>query len=144
MQNECLEKFLQDNNFVSYMNNTKWERLVEFMEEQIHFTPQNKPLYLSYSCKCLNEEYNANSAEIDWKYHLPFPRKHIEFIEFNPVISYRVGHITKEKNLDLTDFYINNLLKMGIPISMHNGIIKIWGHKAAGEQVAFLQQPRVT
>ncbi|MGN1412149.1 MAG: DUF6678 family protein [Oscillospiraceae bacterium] len=133
-----LLKYLEENNLTSYMNDTKWNKFVNAMNDEMPFQPPYDIKYLEQP----SEDYLINAIKNQTIYHedyyddetfTPYYYKFIEWVKIYPRYWEKVGGqlIYKKILHDCEKELIQVLEKYHIPFEYDNknGIYTIYGYK---------------
>lgn len=123
MRNEALEKYINENQLSSCMNNTKWKKLVSEITKRDDFIPEVKIKYV------FDSENNGLFCAVWWDEVEQEGFNLIEWWEINPIKSTNIGRLVKPKTEDFTDFIECGLKKHSIPYELNNGIFKVYGYR---------------
>ena len=122
-----LRRHLTDSSFVSVLNKTKWNRLIEVLN-QSH-------LPLGFRRKDLGE---AESAEQRWDgdmFHVFGGCEAIEWLDIQAKLPINRGKLLKPEVQDSTSELIAVARKAKVPFSLTPDGIRIWGYIRAGADV---------
>jgi hypothetical protein len=116
-----LRRYVQDQQLVSAMNDTKWRELRQLMIER---KPSPR-----YRLQCfLSPPEGPESWEGDWHYHLP-TFVWIEWLDIDPIHRTWRGHLVDDLKLDMTADLITLLESHSIPFEMEGPLIRIYGYR---------------
>jgi hypothetical protein len=119
---ERLERYIEREQLVSSMNDTKWRELQAAMASVAPYPPR-------YRVKCLRMlEPHVESWERDWSTHLP-TYKAIEWVDIDPIRRERRGQLLKDLETDQTDELIELLRKHSIPFEPNSPYLRIYGYR---------------
>jgi hypothetical protein len=116
-----LRRYVQEEQLVSVMNDTKWRELRQIMIER-----PRRPRYRVQSL--LSPPANPDSWEGDWYYHLP-TFVWIEWLDIDPIFRTRRGHLLEEDKVDLTGELVPLLEAQSIPFELGAPFIRIYGYR---------------
>lgn len=109
--------FINEHNFVSVMNNTKWNKLATAIESDAQKEP-------CVSVKFLYEAEPTGYSLMDWDLE-----NHnctlFEWIDIDPIKRIRVGALVPDKEIDLNSHVLEMLNQNNIPYSMENGMYRV-------------------
>jgi len=117
---ERLERYIQREQLVSFMNDTKWSRLQTEMARVQPAQPQ-------YRVKCLQDS-EPSGWERDWSTHLPL-YKWIEWVDIDPVYRERRGVLVPDLERDRSSELIDLLHEHSIPYELDSGYIRVYGYR---------------
>lgn len=122
---ERLQRYIEREQLVSVMNDTKWSELRALMIHECSFSPR-------YRVKCLRADDGwAERWDADWQYHLP-PFKEIEWIEIDPLHRKRIGHVVPDAVVDKTAELQQLLDSRTIPYEWESGWMRVYGYRRTG------------
>ena len=117
---ERLRRYIQREQLVSVMNDTKWRELQALMADEATFSPR-------WRVKCVRDS-EPSGWDTDWCNHLPYPFKNIEWVDIDPVHTERVGHIVPDRREDRTGEIERLLEAKSIPYDHVDGCIRVQGY----------------
>lgn len=132
-QKQKVKAYIENNNYYSVMNNTKWLELINGVKNELPFTPP-------YVLKTLFEDEDMSlsfEADVDYlgawndealcwgQYYL------IEWIKVRPRYVKNIGGrlVSKEQVIDEEQEFISLLCKYNIPYEVKNGMYIIYGYR---------------
>jgi hypothetical protein len=116
-----LHRYVQRQQLVSVMNDTKWRELRQLMIE--------RPRRPKFRVQCLRSPPpNSASWDGDWHYHLP-TFVWIEWLDIDPIYRIRRGHLVADDTIDLTTELIPLLEERSIPFEVEDSLIRIYGYR---------------
>lgn len=116
-----LQRYVQEEQLVSVMNDTKWRELRQVMIEL--------PRSPKYRLQCLLSPPTApDNWDGDWYYHLP-TFVWIEWLDIDPIYQTRRGHLLKDELTDLTRELTPLLEAHSIPFEANGPFIRIHGYR---------------
>jgi len=123
-------KFIDENNYVSVMNNTKWNKLGVAIEANEDKEP-------CVRVKFLFEDEPTGYSLMDWNFE-----NHnctlFEWIDIDPIKKIRIGGLVPDKEIDLSTHVLEILSQNNIPYSIENGMYRVWGYYASGNVPVFV------
>lgn len=119
---ERLQRYIEREQLVSVMNNTKWSELRALMIDEASFSPR-------YRVKCLRTtDERPYYWGADWYHHLP-TFKAIEWLEIDPVDRERKGHLVPDIVTDKRDELEQLLGSRSIPFEWEGEFIRVYGYR---------------
>lgn len=120
---------LEKRNLCSYMNNTKWNELINAMLNDMPFPPPYDIKYIDIDCPTDGMDRDIYCYG-DW--YEPFLLTEnvlIEWVKIKPVILKRRGLLIPPEVIDETQELIRILEKYNIPYTEENNIFTVYGYK---------------
>lgn len=139
-EGEQIQEIITKRRLTSYMNNTKWKKFREAMENEMPFEPP-------YGYKTLDVEDDYNPQDYVWQiinnagphtfcsYDIEsfnfFDYKSIEWVKVRPrFFSLEGGRlVTKQVWYDCEEDFVKILEKYSIPYELEQGVYTIYGYK---------------
>lgn len=116
-----LRRYVQEQQLVSVMNDTKWRELREAM-----LSLQRRP---KYRLQCLlSPPTDPDDWDSEWYYHLP-TFVWIEWLDIDPIHRARRGHLVQDERTDLTSELIPLLEQHSIPFEANGPYLRIHGYR---------------
>ncbi|MFC1609731.1 DUF6678 family protein [Myxococcota bacterium] len=114
-----LQRYIEREQLVSVMNDTKWRELQVVITEELSFRPR-------YRVKCLR---GADDFywDTDWHTHLP-TFKEIEWLEIDPICKERQGRLVPDIATDKSAELESLLQSVSIPFERRDGLIRVYGY----------------
>ena len=125
MTDQEILKYVHENNLSSYLNDTKWKKLVSAITSDPNFNPP-----VNYKT-IFDKENNGDFSPVWWEELERDDFSIIEWLEIKPQKEEQTGRFTKPKVIDFTQFIQNCLEENSINYSFENGIFKITGYYRA-------------
>ncbi len=120
---EPLAKYIQEQQLVSVMNNTKWKKLVSAITANPDFVPHVRLKYI------FEEENKGGFTLVWWEEVEQEGFNNMEWLDINPVKEEFQGILISSKLTDYTVFIKEALEKNYIPYEIHNGIFRVKGYQ---------------
>ena len=120
---ERLLKHLQNNRLITYMNNTKWEKLIFEINVKEDYSPHVRIKYL------YDLEPPEGFSPVWWDEVKQFGYKYIEWMEINPIVKEYVGQLVPDKITSYLTFIEDTLRRCNQSHEVHDGIFKIYGYR---------------
>lgn len=119
-----LTKYIYENGYSSFLNNTKWKEIVNVLENIENYNPR---IYLKY---VLETEIEQKKYHPVWWSEIECEGfEYIEYLEINPTKETYIGRLVDKKKEDFTKIIQSGLDKYTIPYENDNGIFKIYGYR---------------
>jgi len=133
----CLLALLEHEQLASVLNDTKWEELTAAMRAL-------RPLP-DWRCKEISAP-GPGDWDAEWYYHVrPFHK--IEWLEIGFVHPKRVpgryepAPLTPAERADAEARVRATLSSLGVPFSVENGLVRVWGYTRPGAQPVWAHLP---
>ena len=118
-----LRRRVECERLTSVMNDTKWRRLLELLQD-------------FYPCSLRRKDVGEEAPPLDHSdtdiYHALGGWEHIEWVDLDPVSSVFRGALVEPEIVDRSGDLRAALKAASIPFSIENGKIRVWGYLAPG------------
>lgn len=116
-----LRRYVQEQQLVSVMNDTKWCELRNAMLSLAR-TPK-------YRLQCLlSPPADLGNWDGDWYYHLP-TFAWIEWLDIDPIHRKNRGYLVEDERTDLTADLVALLEQHSIPFEANGSYLRIYGYR---------------
>ena len=121
------KKFISNNNLISYMNNTKWNKFLDGLITNQVSSPVVKYKYIRHT-----EIYGP--SHVDWEDFKSCQKfENIEWIKVLPIEKLYIGEVAGSKYINRTDEYIKWLSCINVHYVIENAEITIYGYKKSSQ-----------
>jgi hypothetical protein len=122
MASAVVQRYIEEHQLVSIMNNTKWRELVAAITSEGSFDPPVKIRYI------FDADNVGGFSPVWWEEVEADGFEQIEWLMISPVKEVPVGALVGSKQTDYTDFIRSGLDKHSIPYTLTAGIFLVKGY----------------
>jgi hypothetical protein len=129
---ERLARYIEVEQITSCMNNTKWAEALSAISSVPGYQPRFRARMLLDEGDPRGDQWNGS-----FPWHVP-TRVFIEWLELDPVVRTPRGQLVADEIEDFSAPLTAALLGIGVPFSIEDGAIRIWGYLRQGTLPTFV------
>lgn len=118
---EALQRYIEREGLVSFMNDTKWQELIETLCTIEGYSP-------AFKVKSLRDVESPTNWDISFPWHIP-NCKTIEWIDFKTTTPKRLGALVPDEVRHFTLEIISALISKQIQFEIADTVIRVYGYK---------------
>ena len=122
---ERLRRYIRRSSLTSCMNDTKWREAIAAIGSISGFRPR-------FRIRCVRDRADHDPPlEASFPWHVS-TYVEIEWLDLDPVVRVRQGAIAPDRVRDFSTELIAVLKAVPVPVSIEDGLVRIWGYLRAG------------
>jgi len=123
MNNE-LKNYLTKNGLFSFMNNTKWKKIIHEINSKDGYEPQVNIEYVMN-----HKNWKELYSKVWWNEVEKEGFEYIKVLRINPIEKIHRGKLIEDKIMDHSEFITQSLKKHNVSIEKIDGIFLVYGYK---------------
>ena len=124
-----LARYIEREQIVGLMNDTKWREVIHAIQAIAGYVPQFRVKDL------LGPEPADDAWDGSFPHHVPRPFKIIEWLEFEPVVRIPRGQLVAPEATDYTEALMAALRSVSVPFEQRGPYIRIWGYSRPSKPI---------